>query len=81
MDGATSVFKHGMLTKIQHNRLNNQTVFKNMEHDETHQYVGTEESDGIDNIQMKDKVVKEQYRQVRQIPKTELKTRRTGSQL
>jgi hypothetical protein len=25
--------------------------------------------------------VKEQYRQVRQIPKTELKTRRTGSQL
>jgi len=30
-----------------------------MELDETHQYVGTEESDGIDNSQMKDTVVKE----------------------
>jgi hypothetical protein len=30
-----------------------------MELDETHLYTGTEESDGIDNSQMKDKVVKE----------------------
>jgi hypothetical protein len=39
--------------------LNNWTVITNMELDETCKYLGIEESEGIDNSQMKDKLVRE----------------------
>jgi len=55
----TAVFKHGKVTKSQNNSLNNQTVIRTLELDETFKYLGTEEDDGIDNRQMKDKLVKE----------------------
>ena len=43
-----------------------------MELDETYKYLGIEKGDGIDNSQLKDKLVKEYYCQVWQILKTEL---------
>jgi hypothetical protein len=49
---ATAVFKHGKLTKSQNVSLNNQTVIRNLELDETFRYLDTEEGDGIDNSQM-----------------------------
>ena len=61
---ATAVFKDGRLTKIQNISLNNQTVIRNMELDETSKYLGIEEGESIDNIQMKNKLVKEYYCQV-----------------
>jgi hypothetical protein len=44
--------------------LKNQTVIRNMELDKTFKYLGIEEGGGIDNSQMKDKLVKEYYCQV-----------------
>jgi len=66
---ATAVFKHGKLTKSQNLSLNNLTAIMNKGLDE---YLGTEEADGIDSRHMKDKLVKEYDRWVRQILKTEL---------
>jgi len=43
-----------------------------MELDESCKYLDTEEGDGIDNSQMKEKLVKEYYHRVWQILKTEL---------
>jgi hypothetical protein len=45
---------------------------RNMELDKTVKYLGIEEGGGIDNSQLKDKLVKEYYHWVRQILKTEL---------
>jgi hypothetical protein len=48
-----AVFNHGKLTKSQNVSLNNQTVIRNMEFDETYKYLGKEEGGGTDNSQMK----------------------------
>jgi hypothetical protein len=72
---ATAVFKYGKLPKSQNISLNNQRVIQNMELQETHTNVGIG-GDGIDNSQMKDKLAKEYYHQVRQIPKTELNSKK-----
>jgi hypothetical protein len=48
-----------------------------MELQETHKNVGIGEGDGIDNSQMKDKLVKEYHYRVCQIPKTELNSKNT----
>jgi hypothetical protein len=69
---ATTVFMFGKLTKIQNIILNNQTVIRNMEFDETYKCIGIEEGEGIDNRQMKHELLKEYYRRVQQILKTEL---------
>ena len=45
--------------------------------DEPCKYLGMEESDGIDNSQMKDKLVKEYYLQIRQILKIEVNLKNT----
>jgi hypothetical protein len=45
--------------------LYNQTVIRNMELDETCKYMDTGDGDGIDNSQMKGKLVKERYRRGR----------------
>jgi hypothetical protein len=68
----TAVFKHGKLTKSQNVSLNNQTVIRCLELDETFKYQGREEGDGVDSSQMKDKLVKAYYRWVWQIIKTDL---------
>jgi hypothetical protein len=47
-------------------------LIRNMEFDKTFKYLGIEEGGGIDNSQLKDKLVKEYYHWVRQIVKTEL---------
>jgi hypothetical protein len=69
---ATIVLKHGKLTKSQNISLNIQTIIRNMELDKPYKYLGVEEGGGIDNSQLKDKLVKEYYHWVRQIVKTEL---------
>ena len=69
---ATAVFKHGKLIQSQNISLINHTVRGNMELDETCKYLGTEEGDGTDNSQMKEKLVREYYCWVWQILKTEL---------
>lgn len=56
--------KHGKLTKSQNVSINNQTVRRNLELDETFKHLDTDEGDGIDSIQMMDKLVKEYYRRV-----------------
>jgi hypothetical protein len=58
--------------------LKNQTVMRNMEPDKTFKYLGIEEGGVIDNSQMKDKLVKEYYHRVQQIPKTDLKNKITA---
>ena len=58
---ATAVLKHGKLTKSHNISVNNGTVVSNMVLDEPYKYLGIEEGDGIDNSQMKDKLVKEYY--------------------
>jgi len=60
----TAVFKHGKLTKRQNVSLNNQTVIRSLELNEMFKHLSTEEGDGIDNSQMKDKLVKEYYHRV-----------------
>jgi len=74
---AKAVFKYGKLPKSQNISLNNQTVIQNMELQETCKNLGIGEGDGIDNSQKKDKLVKEYYYRVRQIPKTELNLKNT----
>ena len=74
---STAVFKYGKLPKSQNISLNNKTVIQNMELQETHKNVGIGEGDGIDNSQMKDKLVKAYYYRVRQISKTELNLKNT----
>jgi hypothetical protein len=73
----TAVFKYGKLPKSQNISLNNQRVMQNMELQETHKNVGIGEGDVIDNSQMKDKLVKEYYYRVCQIPKIELNSKNT----
>jgi len=68
----TVVLKHGKLTKSQNISHNIQTVIRNMELDKTYKYLGIEEGGGIDNSQLKNKLVKEYYHWDRQIVKTEL---------
>ena len=72
---AAAVFKYGKLTKSQNISLIDQTVIKNLEPDEECKYLGTDEGYDIDNSQMKEKLVKEYYRRVRQILKTELNSK------
>ena len=48
---------------------------RNMELDEIYNNLGTEEGEGFDNSQMKDQLVKEYYRQVWQILKTDLNSK------
>jgi len=62
----------GRRTNNQNISLNNQTVIRNMELDNTFKYLGIEEGGGIDKSQMTDKLVKEYYCRVQQILKTEL---------
>jgi hypothetical protein len=73
----TAVFKHGKLPKSQNIILNNQRVIQNMKLQQTHKNMGIKESDGNDNSQIKDKLVKEYYHRVRQIPNTELNSKNT----
>jgi hypothetical protein len=63
----TAVFKHGTPTKSQNSTLINQIVIRNTELDETYKYLEREESNGIENSQMKDKLVRGYYRWVQQI--------------
>jgi phospholipid N-methyltransferase len=72
---ATAVFKYGKLPKSQNISLNNQRVIQNMELQETRKNVDIVEGDGIDNSQMKEKLMKEYYYQVCQIPKTKLNSK------
>lgn len=74
---ATAVFKYGNSPKSQNVSLNNQTVTENMALQETRKNLGIGEGEGIDNSQMTDKLVKEYYYWVRQIPKTELNSKNT----
>ena len=46
-----------------------------MELDENYKYLGTYEGEGIDNSQMKDKLVREYYHLFRQILKTKLNSK------
>lgn len=46
-----------------------------METDKTYKYLGVEEREGIDNTRMKDKIMNEYYRRIRQILKTELSSK------
>jgi len=69
---ATAVFNHGSVPQSHNISLKNQTVIGNMDVDETFKYLGLE-GDGIDNSRLKDALVKEYYRWVWQILKTELK--------
>jgi hypothetical protein len=46
-----------------------------MELDETWKYLGIEEGEGIDNSQMKDKLMREYHHQFQQILKTELNSK------
>jgi len=55
----------------------NQTVMRNMELDDIYNNLGTEEGEGFDNSQMKDQLVKEYYRQVWQILKTDLNSKKS----
>jgi len=71
----TAVFKDGKLTKSQNISLNNQTVTRNMELDETYKYLGIKEGDSTDNSQMKNKLVKEYYLPFWQILETELNSK------
>jgi hypothetical protein len=73
---ATAIFKDGKLTKNENISLNNRTVTRNMEHDETYKYLGIEEGDSIDNSQMQNKLMKEYYLKVWQILKAELNSKR-----
>jgi len=74
---ATAVFKYGNLPKSQNVSLNNQRVIENMALQETHKNLGIGEGDGIDNSQIMDKLLKEYYYWVCQIPKTELNSKNT----
>lgn len=69
---ATCIFKRGKLVKTQNIQLDDQTVIRNIEMDETYKYLGVEERCGIENKCMKDRIEKEYYRRIRQIMKTEL---------
>ena len=73
----TAVLKHGKLNKSHNIGVNNWTVISNIMLDEPCKYLGMEESDGIDNSQMKDKLVKEYYLQIRQILKIEVNLKNT----
>jgi hypothetical protein len=44
---------------------------------QTHKKMGIKESDGNDNSQIKDKLVKEYYHRVHPIPNTELNSKNT----
>jgi hypothetical protein len=69
---ATAVLKHSKLTKSHNISVNNRTVISNTALDEPCKYLGIEEGDGIDNNQMKDKLMKEYYHPIWQFLKTEL---------
>jgi hypothetical protein len=49
---ATAVFKHSKLTISQNISLNNQTLIRNMELDQTYKYLDTEEGECIGNSQV-----------------------------
>jgi len=69
----TAVLKHSKPTKSHNISVNNQTVISNMALDDPNKYLGIEEGDdGIDNSQMKDKLVKEYYCRIQQFLKTML---------
>jgi len=69
---ATAVLKHSSLTKSHNISVNNRTAISNLALDEPYKYLGIEEGDGIDNNQMKDKLMKEYYHRIQQLIKTEL---------
>ena len=69
---ATTVLKLGKVTKSRNISLNIHTVLRNMELDKTYKYICIEEAGGIDNSQLKDKLVKEYSHQVRKVLKAEL---------
>jgi hypothetical protein len=49
--------KHGKVNKTRNVSLNNQTVIRNFELDQTCKNLDIEDGDGIDNSQMKDKLL------------------------
>ena len=62
--------KHGKSISSQNIKLDDDTIIKNLEPNETYKYLGVEENDGIQHSLMKKKLKKEYYRRVRQVLKT-----------
>jgi hypothetical protein len=54
---ATAVCKHGKITKTRNVSLNNRRAIRNLELDQTYKDVDIASSNGIDNSQMKDKLL------------------------
>ncbi len=69
---ASATFKRGNLKKSSNINLGSAIEIRNLDLGETYKYLGLEESDGINNKQMKDKLRKEYYRRVRKVLDTEL---------
>jgi hypothetical protein len=69
---ATADLKHGRINKSRNISLNNQTVIRNLELDQTYKSLDIEDDNSIDKSQMKEKLV-EYYRRVLQTLNPELK--------
>ena len=68
---ALATFKRGKLEKSDHDRLDEETMNKNLEQGKVYKYLGIDESSGIQHATMKQKLKKELVRRTRLILKTE----------
>ena len=72
---AKATFKRGKMVKSTNVVLNDNTVIKELDQENTYKYLGVNESNGIQHSTMKEKIRKECIRRVRSIMKTELNSK------
>ena len=72
---AKATFKHGKMVKSTNIVLNDNTVIKELDQENTYKYLGVNESNGIQHSTMKENIRKECIRRVRSIMKTELNSK------
>ena len=70
-----SQFQEGKLTSTGNIVIDVDTEIQELEQEGVHKYLGVDESDGIQQSKMKEKIRKEYYRRVRSILRTELNGR------
>ena len=69
---ATAEFKQDKLTKTTSIILDEETVVKELQQEDSYKYLGMNEAEGIQHATTKEKIRKEYYRRVRLILKSEL---------
>ena len=72
---AKTTLKRGKLEKSDHVRTDEETTFKDLEQEKVYNYLGVDESSGIQHVIMKQKLKKELVRRTRLILKTELNSK------